>query len=65
MFANLPADVVAAPSNPNPIDFLCDAGIQNVSLVETGLRFDERILVESRLSTLYGILPVANKASWL
>lgn len=62
---SIPADVVAVPSRVSPIDFLCEAGIQNVSLTDTGLRLDDRILVVSTLSTLYGMLLEASNASWL
>lgn len=40
-------------------------GIQNVSFTDTGLRFDERILLESIVSTLYGIGFPTKSASWL
>lgn len=38
-------------------------GTQNVSFTDTGLRFDERKLVESTVSTLYGIALVTSNAS--
>lgn len=40
-------------------------GTQNVSFTDTGLRFDERKLVESTLSTLYGMALFTKSASWL
>lgn len=41
-------------------------GTQNVSFTDdAGLRFDERKLVESTVSTLYGIALLVKSASWL
>lgn len=41
-------------------------GTQNVSFTDdTGLRFDERRLVESTVSTLYGMAVFVKSASWL
>lgn len=60
-----PAEVLAIAS-PYVADCRWPVGTQNVSLTDTGLRFDDRKLVESIVSTLYGILPPATKsASWL
>lgn len=59
----LPAETAAAPSRVRPIDFRCEAGNQNVSLTDTGLRFDDRMLAESKLSTLYGMPVDESKAS--
>lgn len=38
-------------------------GTQNVSFTDTGLRFDERKLVESTVSTLYGMALLTKSAS--
>lgn len=40
-------------------------GTQNVSFTDTGLRLDERRLVESTVSTLYGMALLTKSASWL
>lgn len=41
-------------------------GTQNVSFTDdAGLRFDERKLVESTVSTLYGMALLVRSASWL
>lgn len=56
------ADVDATASL---VDGLWPAGTQNVSFIETGLRFDDLKLVVSIVSTLYGIAPPTSRASWL